>query len=254
MRSFLFLLIFLNAVGVCSQAYPLRSKKISVRYLPLEEVAKKSKALAHVKIKSISAELKDSMVYTVVQCAVLDAMGSDLGNGILEIRQPGGSVGNLHTWSGPMPNWRPGEEWIFGLSGSFSGSWTVVGIKQGAFRVDGYVAERDFEGFAFLEAPPASVANGKESFAVIDLKMRLLGKQAGVAGNIADVSSVAGSSKTPEQTLSMVDEQVDSIKGDAVDEKAETALNRLPSMLFVLLSIVMIASLLRVVYRGNQSR
>jgi len=91
----------------------------------------------------------------------------------MTIRQPGGRTETLVTRAGPSPEFEPNQTWILCLTKPPAGSWTVLGIKQGAFRVDGGIGRRDFTGFHFIRQPPESVQNQQELIGLTDLRDRL---------------------------------------------------------------------------------
>lgn len=143
-------------------------------YLSPEALASNSAGIVHVRIDHITTTQLANRVYTDVAGTVLDALRGQPGPTIA-IRQPGGRHGNLVTWSGPMPAWSENEEWLFCLAYPEShGWWTVTGIKQGAFKVAGADAVRDFSGFTFIRPVPVSLEAGAiERLPLAELKARL---------------------------------------------------------------------------------
>lgn len=237
-----------------SQSQPVKMDKVPVRYLSPEEVALISKAVVHARVESIVSDAENGIIYTVVKCSVVDSMGSCLKEGGFEIRQPGGSLGSLRTWSGPIPVWQAGEEWIFGLTSPFQGVWTVVGIKQGAFRVEKESAVRDYEGLAFAEQPPVTILDGREVFSLEELKSRLCGASEVKATQSHD--SPVDSGALSREAVGNADFSEDPVPGERPQIKSsdDDYINRLPSVFLVIVSVIMVISFLFKIYRGKKRK
>jgi hypothetical protein len=143
-------------------------------YLSPEEVAQGARLIVHVNVLNVSTSILNNWVYTDTECRVIETWKGESPGEIITIRQLGGATEELITKAGPNPNFHVAEEWIVGLAQPPHGWWTVYGLKQGAFRISGALAERDFSGVIFLKQPPNSVVGKIEKMPLSELRDRML--------------------------------------------------------------------------------
>ncbi|MDP6720726.1 MAG: hypothetical protein QGF59_18830, partial [Pirellulaceae bacterium] len=114
-----------------------------------------------------------SRVYTDAHCSLREVWYGDVDGETITVRQPGGVHDGLATFAGPLPPWQAGENWVLALNRPADRWWTIHGIKQGAFRVAGDLATREFNGFTFIATPPATVVNHFEAISLDELRRRM---------------------------------------------------------------------------------
>lgn len=187
--------------GLCSRACQAqempRPYAVRVVYLSPERMAENTDAAVRVRINAIETIRIGTRVYTDAHCEILEAWyGAPPGTGIT-VRQPGGVHDGLATWAGPLPDWRPGEEWLFALNRPPQGWWTIHGIKQGGFRVENGLALRDFDGFSFTEPPPVELDGGIERIPAGELKRRMTAAHPGDGDLVADARATAAQPPSP---------------------------------------------------------
>ncbi|MBF0244991.1 MAG: hypothetical protein HQL31_06930 [Planctomycetes bacterium] len=113
------------------------------------------------KIEEISQKIHNGGVYTDYTGEVKEVLKGNFSAQRTSVCQPGGRSGDLISQAGPHPPILVGDEWIFALSLTDFGWYTVVGIKQGAFLIHDGIAEREYSGYNFIKAPPEQIIKGK---------------------------------------------------------------------------------------------
>lgn len=146
---------------------------VRVVYLSPEQIVADTDAAVMVRVERIETLRLGGRVYTDAHCSLLDVWYGDVDGETITVRQPGGVHDGLVTVAGPLPSWQVGENWVLALNSPFDRWWTVHGIKQGAFKVDGDLALREFNGFTFIAPPPATVVNQFEAIRLDELRRRM---------------------------------------------------------------------------------
>jgi len=146
---------------------------VRVIYLSPEQIVAHTDAAVMVRVEQIETVRLGGRVYTDAHCSLLDVWYGDVDGETITVRQPGGVDDGLATFAGPLPPWQAGENWVLALNRPADRWWTIHGIKQGAFKVDGELAMREFNGFIFITPPPATVVNYFEAISLDELRRRM---------------------------------------------------------------------------------
>ena len=146
---------------------------VRVVYLSPEQIVAHTDAAVMVRVERIETVRLGGRVYTDAHCSLLDVWYGDVDGETITVRQPGGVHDGLATFAGPLPPWQAGENWVMALNRPADRWWTIHGIKQGAFKVDGELAMREFNGFTFIAPPPATVVNYFEAISLDELRRRM---------------------------------------------------------------------------------
>jgi len=162
---------------------------VRVIYLPPEQVAAQTDAAVMVRVERIETLRLGSRVYTDAHCSLLEVWYGDVDGETITVRQPGGVHDGLATFAGPLPPWQAGETWVLALNRPFERWWTIHGIKQGAFKMDGDLAVREFSGFTFIAPPPATVVNHFEIISLDELRRRMTPTPEGQRVDRADAAN-----------------------------------------------------------------
>jgi hypothetical protein len=95
-------------------------------------------------------------IYTIARIAVLEDF-TGFTDGIIEVRELGGTVGSMRLWIPGAATYTPGEEVLLCLK-QHSGKWLSVAKAFSAFHVDANaIARRDATGVDVIGAPAQSV-------------------------------------------------------------------------------------------------
>ena len=146
---------------------------VRVVYLSPEEIAAHTDAAVVVRVERIETLRLGGGVYTDAHCSLLVVWYGDVDGETITVRQPGGVHDGLATLAGPLPPWQVGETWVLALNRPSDRWWTIHGIKQGAFKIAGELATREFNGFFFIAPPPATVVNYFEAISLDELRRRM---------------------------------------------------------------------------------
>jgi hypothetical protein len=146
---------------------------VRVVYLSPEQIVADTDAAVMVRVERIETVRLGGRVYTDAHCSLLEVWYGDVDGETITVRQPGGVHDGLATFAGPLPPWQAGENWLLALNRPVDRWWTIHGIKQGAFKVDGELAMREFNGFTFIAPPPATVLNYFEAISLDELRRRM---------------------------------------------------------------------------------
>ena len=136
---------------------------VTARYLGPVEMASRAELTVEGQVTAVGPTVMGSRVYTDIRLSVISVLRGTLDESDIRVHQPGGITPELSTFAGPIPDVQKGEVWILFLARPPQGWWTIYGVNQGAFRVVGDRAERDFSGMVFASPPPETVVDGKES-------------------------------------------------------------------------------------------
>ncbi len=165
----------LSAALLCGYtALAQTPRTVAVRYLAPEEMARNATAVALVEITGVGPTLVQTAVYTDYRCRILEVWAGDLQADSILVRQPGGTAEGRTTYAGPLPAANVGDRWVFSLAATAQGWWTIYGISQGAFHVQGNMAVRDYSGYSLTSPPPASVSGNVEQISAEELKERMI--------------------------------------------------------------------------------
>lgn len=99
-----------------------------------EDLAAQATAIARVHCLHVQSHWNKGEIWTRTQFLVVETHKGSLPR-VLEIDQPGGVVGHLHSRVEQVPAFVPGEEDFLFLWQPASGDFRILGWSQGAFRV-----------------------------------------------------------------------------------------------------------------------
>lgn len=142
-------------------------------YLSPEFVGEHAKLIVEVTLDSVNTTMNKGMVWTLADCTVTDVLKGNLEDYALTVHAPGGEFEDFHTEAGPRPNLTPGDKWILALNPSTENRRVILGMIQGAFRLNNGIAERDFSLFSFVERPPVTLEGTVEKLDADELRETL---------------------------------------------------------------------------------
>ncbi len=149
-------------------------------YLSPAEVAEFADLIIRGRILRVAPTLWRDAVWTETEIEVVEVWRGAIGDEVIVVRQPGGELEGFKTEAGPRSNFQLGDDWILAVD-PIPGSdfHTVIGLIQGAFKVEDGQASRNFSGIRFSTPPPAgSVGQGAvEGFAIERLADMLGGRR-----------------------------------------------------------------------------
>lgn len=145
-------------------------------YLEPEEVTAQADVVVRVVLEAVEPIWWRNKVWTQATCRVTEVWHGRLAESTMQVRAAGGLLDGITTVAGPRPDLRAGEEWVLAVDRmDGSDAWTIIGLTQGAFRVSGDTAVRDYHGFRFVKPPPPHLADGRDLFALATLRRRVGG-------------------------------------------------------------------------------
>jgi hypothetical protein len=98
---------------------------------------------------------RTGQIFTHITLSVEEVLKGDVSEGPLTLKQPGGSVGDLHSWIDGSPEFTQGEKVLVFLTVDAEGAFRVAQLYQGKFSVF-YDRETGKE-FAYRETHPHGV-------------------------------------------------------------------------------------------------
>jgi hypothetical protein len=115
-------------LALCAVALPAAT----LERLSLDDMISKSTAIVRGKVVSSSAAFSGPVIYTHYRIQVSETLKGS-ARAAVDVQFPGGVANNMRqTYSG-VPQFQPGEEFVFFLWTGKSGATQVMGLTQGLF-------------------------------------------------------------------------------------------------------------------------
>jgi hypothetical protein len=114
----------------CAMALPAAT----LERLSLDEMISKSTSIVRGKVLSSYAASNGPVIYTHYQIQVSEILKGPTG-GSVEIQLPGGVANNLRQSFAGVPQFQPGDEFVFFLWTGKTGATQILGLTQGLFSV-----------------------------------------------------------------------------------------------------------------------
>lgn len=107
----------------------------TLEQLPLPEMAQKSTAIVHARVKASTGVLRGSDVYTVYQLDPIEIWKAPASGPPREVAVPGGIAGGLRQPVDGAPKLDAGREYVLFLWTGRNGLTQLIGLSQGLFDV-----------------------------------------------------------------------------------------------------------------------
>jgi hypothetical protein len=124
------LLLDTLTLGLCAVALPAAT----LERLSLNDMITKSTAIVRGKVLNSSTAMSGAVIYTHYRIQVSETL-KGMAVGTVDVQFPGGVANNLRQSFAGVPQFQPGDEFVFFLWTGKSGATQVVGLTQGLFSV-----------------------------------------------------------------------------------------------------------------------
>jgi hypothetical protein len=124
------LLLSTLITAYCAVALPAAT----LERLSLDDLITKSTAIVRGKILNSYTAVSGPVIYTYYRIQTSETLKGPDRN-VVEIQLPGGVANNLRQTFAGVPQFRPGDEYVFFLWTGKSGATQVMGLTQGLFTV-----------------------------------------------------------------------------------------------------------------------
>jgi hypothetical protein len=139
----------------------------ALRPLSVDEMATRADLIVRGQVDRIDSYKDGDKIYTNIDVAIAETWKGEAETTTVRIRVYGGVADGRRTIVIGAPCWDPGEEAVLFLVGNGPGTFDVLSLAEGKFRLDAGAAERDLTGIAFaqpsLEPMPATVDELKDA-------------------------------------------------------------------------------------------
>jgi hypothetical protein len=122
------LLLTTLALVNCAVALPAAT----LERLSLDDMIIKSTTIVRAKVLSVFAAASGPVIYTHYRLQVNETLKGSNGASV-EIQLPGGVANNIRQSFAGVPQFNPGDEFVFFLWSGRTGSMQLVGLTQGIF-------------------------------------------------------------------------------------------------------------------------
>lgn len=129
---------FVLALVLAFCGLPLQSA--TLERLSLSDMAVKSTMVVRGKVLSSNAAFTGNLIFTHYQIQVTESMKGHAGS-VIDLAVPGGVVNGVRQAVSGVPEFQPGDDYVFFLWTSRAGITQVIGLTQGLFRIGGSGAD-----------------------------------------------------------------------------------------------------------------
>lgn len=136
-------------------------------------MARKSTAIARVKVTGASEVLRGPDVFTVYRLAALETLKAPAAGGVQDVAVPGGAAGGIRQVVAGAPCLRVGGEYVLFLWTGRSGLTQIIGLSQGLFSLSHERAIRAAADEQMLDASGRAVRPETLTMPWSDLKARV---------------------------------------------------------------------------------